>query len=315
LIEKPIAGLGHIQGLIAMLFKATKLLLDVIDLILLLIFLAILTAITSLADFQKHHSQKRFTKATKANFKQAAHGSSNAIKCAKKPAWITDHLLRSKAWNRNASCRALAEQFNRAYAELGFSVSKSFAADLIRKRGADIVQLRARWKNNPPKEGDKNQTWAMDLSFVTDHTIKQRILLGIIDHGSRASMAFEELANKRSVTILRCLIKAMKQFGLPKKIRVDNEACFHGWPIRMALMCLNIRLQTTPPHSPWCNGRIERFFGSFKRDFERVVECNLERLVAQWRWYYNFARAHQHLSYKTPAESWSKKPKATGGNL
>jgi putative transposase len=44
----------------------------------------------------------------------------------------------------------------------------------------------------------------------------------------------------------------------------------------------------------------------------RVIEDNLETLLAQWRFYYNFARPHQHLNFKTPAESWSGKPKATG---
>jgi putative transposase len=69
-----------------------------------------------------------------------------------------------------------------------------------------------------------------------------------------------------------------------------DKRCFHGIVLRFALSLLGVKVQTTAPHSPWQNGRIERFFGTFKRDFARVVEGNLETLLAQWRFYYNFAR-------------------------
>jgi putative transposase len=234
-----------------------------------------------------------------------------AKKHERKPAWIVDYILRAKAWNPHASCRAISHQFNRAYLDSGFSISKSFVANKLKEHGAKLAQLRSKWRQNPPAESNRNQTWAMDLTFATDISKEQRIILGIIDHGTRANLALCELANKSTITILSSLIDCLRKFGLPKQIRVDNEPCFHGFWIQITLAILGVKLNAIAPNSPWQNGRIERFFGSFKRDFERIIEGDLPTLLAQWRWYYNFAGPHQHLNYKTPAEAWSKKPKAT----
>ena len=231
-------------------------------------------------------------------------------------------------------------------------ISKSYAARVIARHAHDIRALRRAWKQRVPSIGAPNRTWAMDLSYASvpydfttmelGHTapafgqvenvgvdsgfLRQHLLLGIVDHGTRACIALAELADKSSASIWRELVECFKRYGVPKRLRVDNEACFHGLALRVPLALLGVRVCATDPASPWQNGRIERLFGTFKRDLAnliehtqaqarasaRVVAIHFDRVIAEWRWYYNFARPHQHLDQRTPAEAWQRRPSAEG---
>ncbi|WP_082190395.1 integrase core domain-containing protein [Frateuria defendens] len=107
---------------------------------------------------------------------------------------------------------------------------------------------------------------------------------------------------------------ACRHFGLPRTIRVDNEACFNSRLMKTALTLLGIRLQTTELHCPWQNGRIERFFGTFKHQLDRIAITGKDELrtkLVEFRAWYNHARPHQHLHGSTPAEAWSGIAKST----
>lgn len=69
------------------------------------------------------------------------------------------------------------------------------------------------------------------------------------------------------------------------------------------------------PHCPWQNGRIERFFGTFKEKIQQVALPNSDTIdlaLLQFRIWYNHVQPHQHLYGRTPAEMWRGKPAATG---
>ena len=77
---------------------------------------------------------------------------------------------------------------------------------------------------------------------------------------------------------------------------------------------LDIRLQTIQPHCPWQNGRIERFFGTFKRALKQTAlgdGADLVTKLIEFRAWYNHARPHQHLQGHTPAEAWAGRGKST----
>lgn len=161
----------------------------------------------------------------------------------------------------------------------------------------------------------KNVTWGLDLTNITDAGKRQRMVLGIIDHGTRACIALNELTDNRSLTILREIIRAASRFGLPRRIRVDNDACLKSKLMRFGLALLGIRLQVISPFCPWQNGRIERFFGTFKAAIRKVVVIGSKDLAVklmEFRTYYNHARSHQHLNGRTPAEVWCGSSKGHG---
>lgn len=237
----------------------------------------------------------------------------------RKPEWVIEAILRLKAWTPKAGCRRIAEAFNRKNEADGFTVSMSFVAKVIINNGHKLLKLRQslNGQSRTLHQPDRNDTWAMDMTTVTGADKKQRLLLGLIDHGTRLCVHLNELSDKRAITIWRHLIKAFRQYGIPKRIKVDNERSFNaGWLV-FALAMLGVAIQTTDPHSPWQNGKIERFFRSFKNDWRKVIAGDLQTLLDQWRWMYNFARPHIGVDYRTPAEAWMGKPRTlgTGGRI
>lgn len=133
--------------------------------------------------------------------------------------------------------------------------------------------------------------------------------LGLIDHGSRTCLALRELKTKGSIVLLRALLDAIELYGKPKALRTDNEAAFTSRLFRFALWFLGVRHQRTALHCPGQNGRIERFFGSFKeaiRTWHRRagVPSDLTDDLETFRGFYNLVRPHQHLGGRTPAMAW-----------
>lgn len=155
-----------------------------------------------------------------------------------------------------------------------------------------------------------NRVWGLDLTFVTDVSGKQKIILGIIEHASRACLSLQALPSKHSPMIVLKIIEAVRLYGFPKNIRTDNERIFTGVFFTWALLMLGIQHQRTKLASPWMNGRVERFFGTLKGKLnEIVVENNkgLEPQLNTFRLWYNHIRPHYHLYGKTPSEVWSRK--------
>ncbi len=143
----------------------------------------------------------------------------------------------------------------------------------------------------------------MDLTFIDSQPI-----LGILDHGTRANLALLPLHTKATVQILRVLLDAIEKFGLPKHVRTDNESCFTSRLFRSVLRILGIKHQRIDRCAPWQNGRIERFFGTFKALIRRHLTSidgeDLKTSLSDFRLWYNHARPHQRLDGRTPAEAW-----------
>ncbi|MBZ0134513.1 MAG: integrase core domain-containing protein [Rhodanobacter sp.] len=192
-------------------------------------------------------------------------------------------------------------------------MSKSHVANVLRQATAEIVRMRQEGKHRVPRVMPINRVWAMDLTGKADLTGRQRMMLGVLDHGSRACLRLTALNDKRSLTILRELLVTFRRFRLPRRIRVDNEACFNARLMKVVLRGLGIRLQTTALHCPWQNGRIERFFGTLKQRLDRIAVVDghdLRVKLVEFRAWYNHARPHQHLDGHTPAEVWDGRAKS-----
>ena len=240
--------------------------------------------------------------------------ASTPLRRCPKPPWVARELIRIKAWSPDLGCRVIAEIFNRQFAERRVTVSKTYVATVLRRSKSEILYLRRTIKHRVPRPTPINRTWGMDLTGRADLTGRQHLMLGVLDHGSRACLRLSALPDKRSLTILRDLLPAFRRYGIPDRIRVDNEACFNSRLLKAGLLLLGIRLQTIQLHCPWQNGRIERFFGTFKQVLNRIVLCDGADLTAkliEFRAWYNHVRPHQHLQGYTPAEAWAGCGKST----
>ena len=238
----------------------------------------------------------------------------HSVRSQCKPPWVVREIIRLRAWSPDLGCRTIAELFNRRFAEHDVSVGKTYVATLLKKRRAEVLHMRRTLRHRIPHPMPKNRTWALDLTGKADLSGRQRIVLGLLDHGTRACLRLVAMKEKSSLAILRELIAAFRQHGIPRMLRTDNEACFVSRTIRAALALLGIRHQRIDLHCPWQNGRIERFFGTLKEKLDRIAIADHDDLHSKliaFRFWYNHVRPHQHLHGRTPAEAWAGRKKST----
>ncbi len=215
-----------------------------------------------------------------------------------------------KALMPHKGCRKLAEIFNRRFMYRDVSVGKTYVGDVIRKHQYEIQVLHRKLKHRRPRPMPLNRVWAMDLTGKQDSRGHLHNILGIVEHGSRASLCLQGLKNKASITLLRHLLDAIEKYGRPKFLRTDNEAVFTSRLFRLGLWILGIKHQRTDKGCPWMNGRVERFFGTLKANLNQWEVDSLEQLnmaLVPFRFWYNFVRPHSNLDGRTPAEVWSGK--------
>lgn len=231
-----------------------------------------------------------------------------------KPAWVIREIIRLKALMPGAGCRSISLVFNRrfaAHANFGrrMRVGKSFVADTVRKHHYEIEFARRRIKHRVPPALPRNLVWGLDLTGKSDAAGKLHMILGLLDHGSRGLLALAAVPKKCSWTLLGHLFLAMGQYGKPRAVRTDNEACFTSRVFRFVLALAGIRHQRSDPGCPWQNGRIERLFGTLKLKLDQWEVAGVEALkrsLVEFRFFYNHVRPHQHLQGTTPAEAWAQ---------
>ena len=226
-----------------------------------------------------------------------------------KPAWVRKEVIRLKALMPEAGCRCIADTFNRRFAaKRRMTVGKTFVAELIRQHRYEIDTVRQDIKRAKPRAVPKNLVWALDLSGKATQDGRTRIVLGILEHASRAALRLEALETKSSWLLISKLIAAIRRYGKPQAVRTDNEAVFTSRTFRFALLVLGIGHQRTDPGCPWQNGRVERFFGTLKARLDQLAVDSFETLngaLVEFRFFYNHVRPHQNLAGLTPAEAWA----------
>ena len=243
----------------------------------------------------------------------ATEGPSSGAMARPKPPWVVEEVLRLKALMPLNGCRKIAASFNHLHRRKRVTVGKTYVATVLEREGYRLAEIRREIRRRKPRRVPKNLIWGLDLTYVR-HADESRPVLGLLDHGTRACLALRDLPSKSTITVLRALLDVVERFGTPKVIRTDNEAVFTSVLFRIGLRILGVRHQTTAPVSPWENGRIERFFSSFKERFRLrpTQSMQLQTDLDFFRVWYNYARPHQSLAGLTPAMTWNR-PRAGGG--
>lgn len=150
-----------------------------------------------------------------------------------------------------------------------------------------------------------NDQWHIDWSI---DPLTKRKLLAIIDDKSRFIVfagLFDEATAENSAIGLQ---KAIEAHGAPKELVSDNGSHFkkpHSKkvvvePLKKVEEKYAVKHIFIRPYYPQSNGKIERWFGSYKGEFPHM---NYDKVTDMYSWvhYYNFERLHQSLDYETPA--------------
>jgi putative transposase len=227
-----------------------------------------------------------------------------------KPTWVKQDIIRLKALMPQAGCRTIAHTFNRRWKlKRQMTVSKTYVADTCRKQQQyEILYARRKLKHRIPRPMRRNRVWGCDLLMKTDQHGQPHLALAMLDHGSRACLRLQRLADKSSWRLLQKLVQVVKQYGRPQYLRTDNDAVLVSRIFRFGLWLLGIRHQRIEPGCPWQNGRVERFIGTVKRALSAELIANKDAFtnaLQDIRVWYNHERPHDHLQGRTPAEVWA----------
>jgi putative transposase len=142
--------------------------------------------------------------------------------------------------------------------------------------------------------------------------ITKKQLIAFIDDHSRFILGYGLYNGASTENTLSCLYRVLFEYGVPYAIITDRGSHFYANRIgrkkkgkckfQEVLEDMGINHIVARAHHPQTNGKIERWFGTYKREFnERFKD------IDEYVRFYNFERPHQRLGYKTPAEIFFKK--------
>jgi putative transposase len=209
------------------------------------------------------------------------------------------NIRKKTSWG---SCR-----IEKYFKSKGFSVTHHKINEVIQYEGLTRKKMG---KKSKPKyvsyEADNiNDQWHIDWS---KDPLTKKELLAIIDDKSRFIVfagLFDSASAENSALGLQL---AINKYGAPKELVSDNGSHFKNLqrkktpcaPMKIVEERYNIKHIFIRAHYPQSNGKIERWFGSYKGEFPLMEHPEVYDFIT-WVQFYNYERIHQSLNYETPA--------------
>ena len=153
-----------------------------------------------------------------------------------------------------------------------------------------------------------NDLWHTDWSY--DPFTGKR--LGIyIDDRARLVTSGDIFNNANAENTILLLKAGVKAFGKPKAIMTDHGSTYYAnrpdtkqenTQFRICLDALGIKHYLARVNRPQTNGKVERFFLSYKTEYTTGTFTDIKDYLK----HYNNKRPHMSLNYKTPREVWNE---------
>lgn len=202
-------------------------------------------------------------------------------------------------WKCYGRLRLAGHRFNhkrvyRVYCQMGLNLPRR-TKKVLPKRIARPLDV----------SGLPNEQWALDFMNDALYCGKRFRTLNVMDESTRECLAIEVDTSLPASRVVRVLERLEQERGLPKQIRVDNgpeliAEQFYAWCDSRGIEVVYIQ-----PGKPQQNGFVERFNGSFRREFLDVYLFeNLTQVRDMaWVWMldYNDERPHESLGDIPPA--------------
>ena len=146
-----------------------------------------------------------------------------------------------------------------------------------------------------------NSLWQIDHS---DQKIDDKYVISVIDDCSRKSLAFIPVNRVTTDIVIKLIDDLMMIYGKPREILTDNDSAYglkskHS-KFDRKLKRREIKHIRGAIHSPTTQGKVERLFQTFKREFKY---CDGDTEL--WRMRYNHFRPHTSLTGRTPDEVYN----------
>jgi len=153
-----------------------------------------------------------------------------------------------------------------------------------------------------------NDMWHTDWTY---DPFSQKQLSVYIDDRTRLITSYG-LFKRASAENTICLLKTgIKLFGKPKTIMTDHGSQYYAnkcsalnqnTEFRITLDALGIKHYVARVNRPQTNGKVERFFLTYKTEYATGTFKNIKEYIE----HYNKERLHMSLHYKTPHEVWQE---------
>lgn len=147
-----------------------------------------------------------------------------------------------------------------------------------------------------------NMLWHTDW---TNCPFTGQQLIAFIDDHSRFIVHAEFFSNATTENTLLAFENAIQKYGTPEEILTDNGTQFtpargEAGPFTRWCEERGIRHILGRVHHPQTNGKIERWFGTYKMEYDERFSCLDEFLK-----FYNEERIHQGINYDTPLKRYN----------
>ena len=165
-----------------------------------------------------------------------------------------------------------------------------------------------------------NQLWQADLTLWQLADGNEVEILNVLDDHSRLLVGSDSLARFRAADVLRTLISAGDDYGLPESLLTDNGAVFTANSRRGKVVLeselerLGVEGKHSTPYHPQTCGKVERFHQTLKKYLAKQAPARsvavLQLQLDTFRAYYNQHRPHRALNGRTPLVAFNARLKA-----
>jgi len=150
-----------------------------------------------------------------------------------------------------------------------------------------------------------NDLWHTDWTYCP-FTCRQ--LTAYIDDSSRFIVGYNLFVNSFSEYTIAVLRSSIAEYGKPKAIMTDHGSQFYAMnrglsKFQFCLINLNIKHYLAPVGRPRVNGKIERWFQTYKEEYNPQNYNGIKDFV---KWY-NEERFHMSLGNRTPKEVYEER--------
>ena len=221
--------------------------------------------------------------------------------------YLKDLVLCIKEENPGYSPRRISSMIK---SQLGESIHSNTIRKILKKAG---------YKPNPPGKQPKrgqNPSWetflnchftcGMDFKQVFDICCRPMYILNIINQGTRNLAWMASTYHPTADWVAQQLREAFPFDTAPKFMVMDRDSIFVP-VVNKTLPNMGVKVLRTDYKCPWQNGIVERYIRTLQEDLLDYIiplgETHLNRLLNDFRFYYNTARPHMAKGCFPPVKS------------
>jgi len=155
-----------------------------------------------------------------------------------------------------------------------------------------------------------NDLWHTDWSY---DSFSGNHISVYIDDRTRLITSYGIFKNVNIINSLALLKGGIAEYGKPKAVMTDHGSnYFNNTPDSKGILQLNtfqeqlrvlgIKHSLAPVNRPQTNGKVERFFRTYKEEYVTGTFSSIKDFIT----HYNTERPHMSLNYKTPKQVWDE---------